>query len=262
LIWLIAEDDRHLRWVSEGVATREFRRLDLPAVRISLGAHDLILAVVEDLASSDITPGLRVLRTRAPLTPLIVCTRFDRMSCRYLAHTGADRTLWLDDEPLELARAVTEVLYSPPRFALATSIAEAGKVQGLVLDALTRPLVQDRPPTTVKGLAKLVGSTTTALERLWHRAVQTPTGMTPHRFVQWCLVIHAHERRSSLPSWSRVAHTLGIDIKTLRSAATQSRAAPTLTALKQISDVDVCLRLAASLNALLPELASDAHIRR
>jgi hypothetical protein len=252
MILVCLNGEGRIAWVRQALAAQVWKRVPVVLMRdmVPAGAEaDVLVFEKLDGGAGDF---VRQLRAVAPLTPIVVCVPFDRALARGLGEVLADRVVWLDDAPGILTDAIAGLRAVPVRCRLASSISDAGIVRGRALEAIRVMLCSDgRTPRTTMRLARAIGTSEVSLRRDWRAQILPRTGLHIHDFIQWTLIVEAHEKYLRGASWVAVAHEAGVSVTTLRKAAAD-RVDLALDKLAKLSSDELHLRFAEKLARLLP----------
>jgi hypothetical protein len=250
MVWVYGETPVVLAWALEGVREFESRAIEsFDALTSAVEPGDVLVLAVIGPSGRGYRRVISRIRHRIPALPIVLCTHYDQQAAEWRAGMAPSRTVWLDDQPGALQRAVADVLVTSWRLHLAVAIDAAHDLSDRIRAALSGALRADQPPATRKGLARLARCGVSTLSRQWRSQVASRTGMTPHRFLQWLLVARAHELRQQLASWNDVAGALGVDKRTVEGAALASLGVP-LETLERRSAAFVMQHLSQAMQGL------------
>jgi hypothetical protein len=245
-----------LPWIEKGLSSRAYKVWSGPVELDMLSFVDAIVLVVEALEARTVDQVWHM-RVIAPLTPIVICTRYTMDSARQLVLVPAQRVVWLDESPVALAEALGRLSVVPLRVRLFEAIRDAGTLRGAMLLALERLLTAEDASLTVAKLATVIGVPESTLRRQWRVLVQPEVRLGLHAIIQWVLLVRAHEYHVRGASWASAAAHVGTTLKTLRAAA-RATVGSALEELGKVEEHTLNLRLAVIFDPFLPRIRATS----
>lgn len=182
----------------------------LPAALVGAGCA---VICIEWLGESEELSRLTALRARTPEVPFVLVTRKEADNIRLVIRVQVDEVVWLHEVSHALSAAVARARTRGLFHTLHLVIRDNRELSPRLREALLHALRAEHHAFSVATLARAVRCDRRTLWHAWRRAVVE--GPRLEDFLHWLILLRAAELKESARCWRDVAHTLGIDNRTL-----------------------------------------------
>lgn len=215
MLVVFARNPSQLRTLGESLAPPQPIRTPptweaLPAALVGAGCA---VICVEWLSEGEQLARLISLRSRAPDIPFVLVTRKEADNIRLVLRVHVDEVVWLHEVAHALSGAVARARTRGLFHAIHHTIRDNHQLSPRLREALLHALTNDYHAGSVATLARAVRCDRRTLWHAWRRAVAV--GPRLEDFLHWLVLLRAAELKESARCWRDVAHTLGIDNRTL-----------------------------------------------
>lgn len=190
----------------------EFKEIESP--------RSCSIVAIDRLRFDTAFPELVSFKTRNPLHPVILITRFDPENARSLKDIVVEDVVWWHEIERELPVSLRGFCARDYLRDLAARFRSAEGLSPSLRQAFTLVCASERPILSVKQLAGRIGCSRATLARTWRAAGMQDT-LRLQDVLHWVLLLRALTRRRANRSWAVVAAQMGVHPHTLGRLATQ-----------------------------------------
>lgn len=184
-----------------------------------LGGAEAAICVISEL-HGPVWNAILQLRTHRPAMAMMLITEQTRENGRALGCIEVDELLFLDEVSDTALETKTAALTrrTTTRIAAAVLREEQLTLDPEIAGTVVRACVAKHLVRSVEELARLLGCSSSQLERRWQRC--TPSGSKPKLFIKWLRLMHALNLLArTRKSWKEVAGMLGVKPATLANTS-------------------------------------------
>lgn len=160
-------------------------------------------------------PELCALRSRHPLHPVVLVTRWEPHNARLLGRLEIDDVVWFREMDHSLLATVKRAGACGRLRGLAEELRGAQHLSPRLRQALQCALDRSPPLRSVGELAELMNCHRRTLSHHWRSALGVDPPLRLEDFLDWVLLLHASMRRAPGLKWSGVATQLRVHEQTL-----------------------------------------------
>jgi AraC-like DNA-binding protein len=195
---------------------------------------------VTECTAAELAPQLRALSVRYPMLPLVAIAPRNVDVLVHLLNSGVAETVWDDATPGTLFQTLSR-LRGHGVLERVSALVERSEIIPLTLrKALAAAVRSPTPPRRVSDLAALAHCDRTTLWKHWRASLGTDHPLTPGRFLDWLILLHAVSRKQPGRKWERIADELKVHPHTLMRLSYRLTGA----SLRELAREDRCLLLA------------------
>jgi hypothetical protein len=174
---------------------------------------------VTECTAADVAPRLRVLSARHPMLPVVAITPRSVDVIVHLLNSGVVETVWADAAPDTLFETLSRLRGHGVLDRVAALLERSEIIPLTLRNALVAAVRSPAPPRRVCELASLAHCDRTTLWKHWRASLGADHPLTPGRFLDWLILLHAVARKQPGRKWERIADELRVHPHTLMRLA-------------------------------------------